>query len=130
MSFTVPITSQSLGAGRARVVRSMSRTPGLRWGRQRRVWRCGARLIATALVLSAIGSGGACRSSPQGDSSIAQERQPYHAALPVTHADAVLATEAGHMANEDQRRAVQAYDHMREKRYPHRDYPIKPVIPP
>jgi hypothetical protein len=82
------------------------------------------------LVVSAIGIGGACRSVQRADAPIHQGEESDPNSLSVTHADALLTTEAANMAVEDQRRAAQAYDHMRKEEYPHRDDPIPPVIPP
>lgn len=135
MLFSVPIQRQrerpaSLSIPSPQFVRRRLRAAerASAWGRGAR-W-IGARLVATMLVVSAIGFGGGCRSVQRADLPIHQGEKSNPSSLSVTHAHALLNTEAANMAVEDQRRASQAYDHMRKEEYPHRDNPIPPVIPP
>ena len=71
---------------------------------------------------------GGCRVTKRGSPTL-----PVHRAEPgvptTTAADSYLATETGHMAVEDQKRAEEAY-RLRRQTVPHRDYPIRPVFPP
>ena len=130
MRFKTPVARQNLAAGSAIVVWSVLHPQGRTGNEHCRIWHYFARMLLTIFVLPTFWLDASCRTLPQADSSIAPERQSDATALSVTHVDAMLATEAGQMASEDQRRASQAYGHPRKKKYPHPDTPIKPVIPP
>lgn len=103
---------------------------GRAWALGRQAWWVRAGLIAAILVIPSIGLGGGCRSVQRAESPVHQQQQSGPDDLATSHTDALLDTEAAQMAVEDQQRAGQAYEQLQEKKYPRRDYPIRPVIRP
>ena len=94
----------------------------------------GVALVVLAVGLFVWGSLAGCRTTrerpqaqPGGEARPARETPPESPF--VSAADGYLATETGHMAVEDQKRAREAY-RSRRRTVPHRDYPIRPVLPP
>ena len=88
----------------------------------------GVALVVLAVGLFVCGSVAGCRTTREGaPGQPACEAQPN--LPPASAADSYLATETGHMAVEDQKRAREAY-RLRRRTVPHRDYPIRPVLPP
>ena len=112
--------------GRRRVIaEAFRRTEGFGFSR---LQGHGAAIAALTVVLLVAGQVSGCRAARPG--APAQPVRPAETAVPTsTAADGYLTTETGHMAVEDQRRAEEAY-RLRRQTVPHRDYPIRPVLPP
>ena len=112
--------------GRAHPVRRRSGLLSLRGAR--------VALVVLAVGMFVWGSLAGCRATrqvtpaqPGGEARPARETPPE--SPPASAADGYLATETGHLAVEDQKRAREAY-RLRRRTVPHRDYPIRPVLPP